>query len=260
MLERVSVCGVRVVAREPCLGLRLRQDHGPSGGASAEEGFRPALEIKAGLISSSATKKLPARSPLLDQPMNSQALATVFLGLTVRVADLIAASWAFPTLEPALRAIGLLQLRQRRGTLASSNGGGAVLGRVPVEVWDAIQSELIARAVRSARGRVQQDRQCQQCEDLGVYGRVLSFGERNQVEGRATRARAEQKAREEQRLAKIGRQRAKYRRSRVNDPEWVDHSEKKVDGCDRHWFWKLYEFKAFADSQLHTRVSSSQGA
>lgn len=74
--------------------------------------------------------------------------AILFYGVCVMAADLIFAARAWTEIEPALRAIELIQARRRRGALQTENGGRVT--DAPTEIWEMIASELaVAKALQS---------------------------------------------------------------------------------------------------------------
>ncbi|GAA5998064.1 uncharacterized protein JCM10292_002298 [Rhodotorula paludigena] len=66
--------------------------------------------------------------------------AILFYGVCVMAADLIFAARAWSEIEPALRAIELIQARRRRGALQTT--GAARVADVPDEVWEMVLREL----------------------------------------------------------------------------------------------------------------------
>jgi len=78
------------------------------------------------------------------------ASASIFYGLTVSAADLVAAAWAYEQLEPALRALNMIEARASQGILQIGPSGRAV-GRVPSEIWALIGARAVEREVERAR-------------------------------------------------------------------------------------------------------------
>lgn len=83
--------------------------------------------------------------------MTSTSTASVFYGLHVRTADLIAAGEAFKLISPTLDALDLVEHRIDNGTLRTSTSPTPPIAQVPREVWDEIRSVMIASAVAEAR-------------------------------------------------------------------------------------------------------------
>ncbi len=94
-----------------------------------------------------------------------KASATLFYGLTVRGCDLVAATRAHAQVKPALQSLGLISLRQRRGTLRMTEHCTGALERVPWEVWQMVRSEVIKDAVAEARVGLVGDSDCPEEED-----------------------------------------------------------------------------------------------
>lgn len=78
------------------------------------------------------------------------ASASIFYGLTVSAADLVAAARAFDKLEPTLLSLGLIKARREQGTLQAAAGAQAV-AQLPVEAWDAVARQAVEAAVAEAR-------------------------------------------------------------------------------------------------------------
>lgn len=183
--------------------------------------------------------------------------ATVFFGLTVRASDLIAAALAFPSIEPTLRAISLIQLRRQRATLAFHPSTRPVLMEVPPEVWDAIKSRLITLAVKVSRADMQREARCLSCEELAIYGRVLDHRERQKLQNRRTSAwTGNQEIQEENRIA-FERRRKTYSGKRLWAGDWIDHSERPREACHSHWLAKSDKWLELVQHQLDKGVSHS---
>jgi len=74
------------------------------------------------------------------------SITTFAYGLTVRATDLISAASAWPRLEPVFRFFDLVYLRRKRGSLAGSKSSVSV----PVEVWERIRLNLVAKEMEDA--------------------------------------------------------------------------------------------------------------
>ncbi|GAA6006615.1 hypothetical protein JCM10207_004994 [Rhodosporidiobolus poonsookiae] len=66
------------------------------------------------------------------------ATAKLAFGTKVQVLSLYGAAKAFKHIEGALRALPLLRLRKKSGTLRLVGGSDGAVARLPVEVWDMI--------------------------------------------------------------------------------------------------------------------------
>lgn len=72
--------------------------------------------------------------------------AILFYGVCVMAADLIFAARAWSEIDPALRAIELIQARRRRGALQTT--GAARVADVPDEVWEMVLREFATESAQ----------------------------------------------------------------------------------------------------------------
>ncbi|BGP15561.1 hypothetical protein JCM10213_001348 [Rhodosporidiobolus nylandii] len=79
----------------------------------------------------------------------SVASAAVFYGVGIRASTLIYAFLAWLSSEPAVHALRVIRLRRKAGTLQAS----PAVQRIPTEVWDKIEREVIAAALAEAGGK-----------------------------------------------------------------------------------------------------------
>lgn len=77
---------------------------------------------------------------------------SIVYGTAVRLSSLLFAADAFPSLEPTLRFFDLVSLRFRTGTLEFERRGGVepAVSRVPPEVWQMFEEELVADELEEA--------------------------------------------------------------------------------------------------------------
>ncbi|GJN88047.1 hypothetical protein Rhopal_001003-T1 [Rhodotorula paludigena] len=135
--------------RQHAMGLPVRGQRNRTNGKTAKKlnrierrGFASlsAAQQAAGATGSAS----PSRSVVLDSLRTLHAAsgpdAILFYGVCVMAADLIFAARAWTEIEPALRAIELIQARRRRGALQTT--GAERVADVPDEIWDMALREL----------------------------------------------------------------------------------------------------------------------
>ncbi len=79
--------------------------------------------------------------------MTAYASTAGAYGVCVQSADLVAADKAFALFKPAGLAVGMIDRRRRRGTLATAGTAEAAVGRVPTEVWVMVRAQLTSLCV-----------------------------------------------------------------------------------------------------------------
>ncbi len=185
--------------------------------------------------------------------LRGTASASLCLGIVVRASDLIAAARAFHKLRPTLRAISLIRLRERRRTLAFGSGGQAPVGRLPEEVWAAIELRMVTVAVKEARSHIQGQQTCDECEDVAANGAraPLSFAPRQAEELSEAAKKAKRK-----KLAPFKASRKAYQASKVWDPEWVDCCEGGAESCQHRSAFESWP--KWADEHYARRVSPAK--
>lgn len=82
--------------------------------------------------------------------------ATLIYGIWVTSKSLDSAATAHSRLQPVTRAIALILLRRRLGTLEVEKAGTGV-SRLPEEVWDLILKELSVIELRRAKRKTASD-------------------------------------------------------------------------------------------------------
>lgn len=93
----------------------------------------------------------------------SFSFAGIVYGVTVSLADVIAASQAFTSMKPALVGIGIIQARRSSDKLCSH-----VPSRVPAEVWLMIEAELRFTSITEARLDLMDELHCSECAKYAV--------------------------------------------------------------------------------------------
>jgi hypothetical protein len=147
--------------------------------------------------------------------MSSLSSNTVYFGVVVRTADLVAANLAAQSLEPTLTAIDLIALRRHAGTFHCDLTAGVVdtgVSGVPKEVWGLVKGFLLESAVLDARAEVQAKVSCDWCvshaRDRAINGNGPLKWEMYQpvMDVFESHARA-------------------CRRTHVGEPDWADHAD-----------------------------------
>lgn len=150
----------------------------------------------------------------------ADSFSGIMYGITVSVADLVAASTAYSAMKPALIGLGVIQARRKASKLQ-----GHFLDKVPAEIWSSIEDELRQLSIVDARLEWMERVHCGECAAVELL-RVMDELTDGSVGWDTNRLdRHIERKMKESRLA--------YHRVHVPRPDWIDWTDPfGDDDCD----------------------------